>query len=68
MGKVYVGEGTPVGWVFQKKTEYTDCSETYLREVWVTLHEICADCLYYTAYGELDGQTMMDIEEEDSDE
>ena len=39
MGKVYVGEGTPVGWVFQKKTEYTDCSETYLREVWVTLHE-----------------------------
>lgn len=39
VGKVYVGKGTPVGWVFQKKTEYTDCPETYLQEVWVTLHE-----------------------------
>ena len=31
-------------------------------------YEICADCLYYTAYGELDGQTMMDIEEEEEEE
>ena len=27
-----------VGWVFQKRTQYEDCDDTYVREVWVTLH------------------------------
>ena len=38
-GKVYVGEGTPVGWIFQKRGRYSDSPEIYLQEVWVTLHE-----------------------------
>ena len=44
-GKVYVdgrdGNGPPlhVGWIFQGRTNYEDTNETYLREVWVTLHE-----------------------------
>lgn len=25
----------PVGWVFEKKEQYDDCDEYYIREVWV---------------------------------
>jgi hypothetical protein len=42
IGKVYVDtdEGpTAVGWVFQARDKYQDADETYLREVWVTLHD-----------------------------
>jgi hypothetical protein len=42
-GKVYVdlpdAPATPVGWVFVKRRQYEDASETYLHETWVTLHE-----------------------------
>lgn len=24
-----------VGWVFQKRVQYTDCADTYLQETWV---------------------------------
>lgn len=27
------------GWVFTKRVQYTDSKDTYLQEVWVTLHE-----------------------------
>ncbi len=37
--KVYVGEGTPVGWVFEKKALYDDTNETYIMETWVTITE-----------------------------
>lgn len=43
VGKVYVdlpnAPATPVGWVFQGRDKYEDTGETYLREVWVTLHD-----------------------------
>jgi len=29
----------------------------------VFCYDICVDCLYYLAYGQLDDQTMMDIED-----
>ncbi len=38
VGKVYVGEGTHIGWIFQKLVKYEDCNEKYLQEVWVSLH------------------------------
>lgn len=42
-GRVYVDlpgrPAVPVGWIFQARVRYEDCDETYLREVWVTLHE-----------------------------
>jgi len=42
-GKVYVdtvdGKPITVGWVFQKRMQYEDSQDTYLREVWVTLHD-----------------------------
>jgi hypothetical protein len=42
-GKVYIDREnqTPqaIGWVFVKRMQYDDCNETYLREVWVTVHE-----------------------------
>lgn len=41
-GKVYVdtADGTKrVGWVFLKRAEYEDSSETFLQETWVTLHD-----------------------------
>ena len=28
-----------IGWVFIKREQYTDCSETFLAETWVTVHE-----------------------------
>lgn len=37
---VDTAEGTtyPVGWVFLKRMQYEDSDQTYLREVWVTVH------------------------------
>lgn len=43
MSKEYVGDGTHVGWVFEKSVEYDDSGrygrkrEWYIRETWVTL-------------------------------
>jgi len=28
-----------IGWVFQKRVPYSDIKETYLQEVWVSLHK-----------------------------
>ena len=36
---MYVGEGTPVGWCFEKKNRYEDTRETYIMETWVTITE-----------------------------
>ncbi len=37
--KVYVGEGTPVDWVFEKKTPYTD-KGYFIQETWVTINKV----------------------------
>ena len=37
-GKVYIGENTHIGWVFEKLEHYTDTNEPYLLETWVTVH------------------------------
>jgi hypothetical protein len=40
--RVYIDTDTgtkPIGWVFVGKSKYDDSDDTYLREVWVTLHE-----------------------------
>jgi len=42
VSKIYVdvaGKAKPVGWCFVKRRKYEDCDETYLQEVWVTVHE-----------------------------
>ncbi len=42
VSKVYVGAGTPVGWVFEKKVQYEDAkdsNDTYIMETWVTISE-----------------------------
>lgn len=39
VSKVYVGDGKPVGWVFEKRVEYDRSTETYIRETWVSLIE-----------------------------
>ncbi len=33
------GKAKPIGWVFVKRVPYDDSPETFLREVWVSLHE-----------------------------
>jgi hypothetical protein len=42
VSKVYMTtrteEAVPIGWVFQKKEEYTDTNRKYMRETWVTVH------------------------------
>lgn len=44
-GKVYIDTSTgstPIGWVFEKRMAYEDArkpTDTYVREVWVTLHK-----------------------------
>ena len=38
VGKVYVDDGQPIGWVFQKRKQYDDSPETFLLETWVTVH------------------------------
>ena len=37
-GKVYIGDGDHIGWVFESRDKYTDSSDTYIREVWVAIH------------------------------
>lgn len=40
--KVYIDtpEGIkPIGWVFEKKMQYTDCKDFYKSIVWITLHK-----------------------------
>jgi hypothetical protein len=40
-GKVYVGEGTHVGYVFESRRPYEDSSaETYLQETWLSFVHI----------------------------
>lgn len=38
VGKVYTDKDGAIGWVFVKRVPYDDSDETYLREVWVTVH------------------------------
>lgn len=45
-----------IGWVFQKRMEYTDCKETYLLETWVTLHERAPERTVRYFYRYLDGK------------
>lgn len=47
ISKVYVGEGKPVGWVFEKRMEYDDAyriedkrERVYLRHVWVSVSTV----------------------------
>ena len=41
--KVYIngpdGNAQAIGWVFQKRIQYEDCTKTYLAERWIVLHE-----------------------------
>lgn len=36
VSKVYVGEGNPIGWVFEKKQPYID-KGFFIQETWVTI-------------------------------
>jgi len=43
-GRIYIDlpgkvNPCPIGWVFLKRTEYTDTGETYLQETWVHVLE-----------------------------
>jgi hypothetical protein len=31
------GAAIPIGWVFEKRVQYSDCKDTYLQEAWVSL-------------------------------
>ena len=33
------GNTKQIGWVFQKRSKYEDCNETYLLETWVSVHD-----------------------------
>lgn len=37
LSKVYVGEGEPIGWVFEKKQPYSDTGY-FIQETWVTIN------------------------------
>ena len=37
VSKVYVGEGNPIGWVFEKKQPYAD-KVFFIQETWVTIN------------------------------
>lgn len=52
-GKVYIDsdEGPrAIGWVFQGRARYEDSDETYLREVWVTVHTSPPDKIIHYHY------------------
>ena len=42
VGKVYIGDGQAIGWIFRKRERYQDCqdcNETFLQEAWVSVHD-----------------------------
>jgi hypothetical protein len=43
ISKLYIdlpdSDAHPVGWIFEKRVKYSDSKETYLQQVWVTLHD-----------------------------
>lgn len=39
LSKVYVGEGAPIGWVFEKKQPCTNTGY-FIQETWVTINAI----------------------------
>lgn len=41
VNKIYIenGKRKAVGWVFSKRVKYEDSNDTYIQEVWVTLHK-----------------------------
>lgn len=44
IGKVYIGDGKHIGYVFVKRDKYEDTGETFLRETWVSLGEYVPAC------------------------
>lgn len=38
IGKCYVDEGKPLGYVFRQRVKYEDCDKTYIREVWLMVN------------------------------
>lgn len=42
-GNMYIdlksGESKKIGWVFVKRIKYSDCKDTFLQEVWVSVHK-----------------------------
>ncbi len=38
VGKMFVGDGKQIGWVFLTRETYSDSPGTYLRETWVSVH------------------------------
>jgi hypothetical protein len=38
LSKAYIDDGDQIGWVFSSRQQYTDSNDTYIREVWVTVH------------------------------
>lgn len=58
VGRVYVdgpdGESKPIGWIFQKRAKYEDNADTYLQEVWVTVHTAPPTKTVVHHYKELD--------------
>lgn len=39
IGRVYVGDGHPVGYAFEKRVKYVDSDNTYLQQTILTIHE-----------------------------
>jgi len=55
-GRVYVDgrvEPRAIGWVFLKRVQYDDSPETYLQEVWVTVHKQTPTVITTNLYAEL---------------
>lgn len=38
VGKVYIGEAVPIGYVFERREKYVDTEETFIAHVWVEFH------------------------------
>ena len=38
VSKMYIGDNTHIGWVFEKLEHYTDTNEPYIMQTWVSVH------------------------------
>lgn len=49
VSKVYTDRdgAIAIGWVFQKKMQYTDTGEDYIQETWIKIHEKMPETVYH---------------------
>jgi hypothetical protein len=51
ISKVYIDDGTSIGWMFQARVKYDDCKDTFIKETWISIVEKIVTPPVYNSVG-----------------